>query len=77
MSKARKYMKVKYAAMSSPSYIEKKRERMEALKKARTGRDINTARDYLVMANAISGKDRIESRKRIITRGVKLENGSD
>ena len=70
-------MKVKYAAMSSPSYIEKKRERMEALKKARTGRDINTARDYLVMANAISGKDRIESRKRIITRGVKLENGSD
>ena len=70
-------MKVKYETMSSARYMKKKRERMEALKKARMGRDINTAREYLVMANAISGKDRIDSRKRIISRGVKLGNGSD
>lgn len=76
MNKEREYMKTKYATMNSEWYLKKKQERMNALKKARISRSINDARDYLVLANAISGKNRIDSRKKIISRGAKIENGT-
>ena len=67
-------MKIMYKAMQTEPYKRKKGVRMAKLKAARKHRDIQNARDYLAVANAISGKDRIDSRVRIITRKMEREN---
>jgi len=66
-------MRAQYRAMKSRSYTMKKKMRMDAMRKAYTTRKIDSARDYLVIANSISGKDRIDSRMRIIKKGAEPE----
>lgn len=65
MNSEEKIMKLKYAVMNSENHRAQKASRMQALKIARTQRTIRTSRDYLVLANSINGKKRIESRARI------------
>lgn len=66
-------MKAQYKAMKSHAYQLKKNKRMKTLREACATRNINSARDYLVVANSISGKDRIDSRVRVIKKGTDLE----
>jgi hypothetical protein len=74
MSKARKIMKIMYKAMQTEPYKRKKSIRMAKLKKMRKQRNIQNAKDYLAVANAISGKDRIDSRVRVISRKMEIDN---
>lgn len=69
-------MKTVYKAMQSEPYKTKKNLRMAELKKAREKRSIENARDYFAIANGISGKDRIDSRSRIIAKKVEINNGN-
>lgn len=68
-------MKTKYALMRSEPYQTKKHMRMTKLKNARKQRDIQNTRDYFAVANAIAGKDRIDSRVRVIIKKMERENG--
>lgn len=43
----------------------KKKNRMQELKKVRIQKKINNSREYLIVANRISGQKRIESREKI------------
>ena len=63
-----------YKAMQSEPYKKKKSIRMAKLRKARKQRNIQNARDYFAVANGISGKDRIDSRVRVITKKMEIEN---
>lgn len=76
MRNVRKNMKAKYGLMQTERYKTKKKQRMTELRKLRQNRTINSARDYLVIANRVSGKDRIDSRMKVIKRGEKEANGS-
>ena len=66
-------MREKFNVMTSPSYLKKKTVRLAEIRSTYKARSISSARDYLVIANSVSGKDRIDSRKKIIQRGVKIE----
>ena len=77
MNKARKNMKAKYELMQTERYKTKKQQRMAKLRKMRQSRTINSARDYLIIANGVSGKDRIDSRIKVITRSEKKVNVGD
>lgn len=65
MNSEGKVMKLKYSIMNSEAHRTQKASRMQAMKKARTQKAISTSREYLVIANSISGHKRIESRQRI------------
>lgn len=67
-------MKIMYKAMQTEPYKRKKSIRMAKLKKMRKQRNIQNAKDYLAVANAISGKDRIDSRVRVISRKMEIDN---
>lgn len=58
-------MKLKYDAMKTPKYKEQKADRLAMMKEIRTKGTFSNVRDYLVTANRISGKNRIESRMRV------------
>ncbi len=64
-------MKTLYDVMKSTTYKSKKAMRMMKIERTHKIRNVSSARDYLIIANSISGKDRIDSRKRIIQRGAK------
>ena len=70
-------MKAMYKAMQSEPYKAKKSQRMSELKAARKQRNIENARDYFAIANAITGKDRIDSRVRVITKRMEIGNGKN
>lgn len=78
MNIERKLMKLKYQVMGSQGHKIQKAERLAMIKKARTSRSFANSRDYLIVANKISGQKRIESRariNRIIVAKAEEENG--
>lgn len=78
MDRARNNMKAKFALMHTERYQAQKKKRMANLKKIRQTRAIDCARDYLVIANSVSGKDRIDSRIKVITKdGRKADVSKD
>lgn len=60
-----KNMKLKYTIMGSDTHLSRKKNRMQELKKVRIKKKINNSREYLIVANRISGQKRIESREKI------------
>lgn len=60
-----KNMKLKYTIMGSDTHLSRKKNRMQELKKVRIQKKINNSREYLIVANRISGQKRIESREKI------------
>ncbi len=60
-----KYMKLKYTIMKSDTHLSRKENRMQELKTVRIKKNINNSREYLIVANRISGQKRIESREKI------------
>ena len=64
-------MKAKFELMQTEKYKAEKQKRMIALQEKRKNRTINCARDYLAIANSVCGKDRIDSRVKVITKGEK------
>lgn len=65
MNNEERIMKLKYSTMGSTVHRNQKTYRMAAMKKARTQKHIESSRDYLILANSIHGKKRIESRQRV------------
>lgn len=60
-----KNMKLRYTIMESDTHLSRKKNRMQELKKVRIQKKINNSREYLIVANRISGQKRIESREKI------------
>ena len=78
MNIERKLMKLKYQVMGSTKHKNQKAERLAMIKEARTNRTFENSRDYLIVANKISGHKRIESRarvNRIIVAKAEQKNG--
>ena len=50
----------------SKRYQQRKKEKLDKLKRLREIKKLETARDYLILANSVFGEERIQSRRRII-----------
>jgi len=67
-------MKSKYGLKNTPEYRKRKQQRVVKMIEMQKRRTINSGRDYLIMVNGISGKDRIDSRVRVISGRKKDSN---